>query len=212
MLYQEFLAKKVAKVFPALVPETYYKSLTSTSAPSTRHALVVDTPEVTVPNAVRQQLEPFFARNPRIKPSHGLAHALAVGHHATLACQSADLDAMTTMEVVVAALLHDVDDRKYFPQQQQPLENARGVMAAAGVPAGSWPDICFMIEQVSCSKNGNKVPRRVAETGDYHLLIPRWADRLEAVGPVGVVRSYRYNLEAGVPLSSEVSPRPASEE
>ena len=76
--YNQFLAKKLAKVFPALVPEELYKSIKSTSEPSTRHALVVATPNVTIPKQVRTHLQDFFKRNPNIKPSHGLNHAIAV--------------------------------------------------------------------------------------------------------------------------------------
>lgn len=42
--YSEFLAKKVAKVFPDLVPKQLLASLDSTTAPSTRHAIVVRVP------------------------------------------------------------------------------------------------------------------------------------------------------------------------
>ncbi|KAL7563299.1 hypothetical protein ACA910_016659 [Epithemia clementina (nom. ined.)] len=49
--YSEFLAKKVAKVFPSLIPESTWKSLSSTSEPSTRHALVVQIPDVAVETA-----------------------------------------------------------------------------------------------------------------------------------------------------------------
>ena len=67
-----------------------------------------------------------------------------------------------------------------------------------------------MISWVSCSENGNTVPNEVRDTDAYHLLVPRWADRLEAVGKVGVVRCYRYNQEKGAPLHSAASPRPRS--
>ena len=39
--YSEFLAKKVAKVFPDIVPPSLWKNFDSTSEPSTRHCLVV---------------------------------------------------------------------------------------------------------------------------------------------------------------------------
>ena len=116
------------------------------------------------------------------------------------------------MEVLVAALLHDVDDHKYFPNQSNSYENAKSILNAAQVPLCSWERILFMIDAVSCSKNGNIVPARVAESGAYQMLIPRYADRIEAVGAKGVVRSYRYNLEVGNPLCSEYSPRPQSED
>lgn len=43
--YSELLAKKVAKVFPDLVPQKLMENLDSTSSPSTRHAIVIDVPE-----------------------------------------------------------------------------------------------------------------------------------------------------------------------
>ena len=43
-LYSEFLAKKVAKVFPDVVPPALWQNLESTAAPSTRHTLVVAVP------------------------------------------------------------------------------------------------------------------------------------------------------------------------
>ena len=41
--YSEFLCKKVAKVFPDLVPQEMWQSFESTTEPSSRHALVVHT-------------------------------------------------------------------------------------------------------------------------------------------------------------------------
>ena len=67
-----------------------------------------------------------------------------------------------------------------------------------------------MIGLVGCSENGNAVPERIRVSGHYHFLIPRWSDRLEAVGAVGVVRCYQYNQEKGRPLSGPHSPRPAT--
>ena len=43
--YSEFLAKKVSKVFPDLVPKKLMENLESTSSPSTRHHIVIDVPE-----------------------------------------------------------------------------------------------------------------------------------------------------------------------
>ena len=63
-----------------------------------------------------------------------------------------------------------------------------------------------MIDWVSCSKNGNSIPPDSTPL----TLIPRWSDRLEAVGKEGVVRCYQYTIEHGRPLSSALSPRPRS--
>lgn len=246
--YSEFLAKKVAKVFPDLIPQSLWKTLSSTSAPSTRHALTVKVPDKIYTDRVLAELETFFKSNPQIKESHGLSHAEAVHDHAVkaIACVvSPPLSAEEAMEIKIAALLHDVDDRKYFPtvvtapalprsgendkenanncreevdrtcadkRAVTSLPNARKICAKAGISADSTARIATMIQWVGCSENGNRVPSEVESSSSYHLLIPRWADRLEAVGRIGVVRCYQYNQERGRPLCSESSPRATSME
>jgi uncharacterized protein len=163
---------------------------------------------------VKQKLIQFYDANPQIKASHGLSHVLAVHRHAVQACMATPLSDGQRAEVEIASLLHDADDRKYFPieHEDDDLEN-RYVNAAkichdANLPA----TICLrrtlqMISWVSCSQNGNSVPLEVSDSDAFYLLIPRWADRLEAVGAIGVVRCYRYNEEKGASLCSPTSPR-----
>ena len=71
-------------------------------------------------------------------------------------------------------------------------------------------DVARMIHWVSCSANGNACPEPAAESPE--LLWPRWADRLEAAGEVGVARCYLHNLAAGDPLCvPAATPRPRTE-
>ena len=112
-----------------------------------------------------------------------------------------------------------MDDHKYFPlaDKAEDVEiryaNAAKICRDADLPSNvSLRRILQMISWVSCSENGNNVPLEVSQSGAYHLLIPRWADRLEAVGAIGVVRCYRYNQEKGAPLRSPSSPRAATAE
>lgn len=168
-----------------------------------------------------------------------LKHATHAVHDDVAVAVAIDDDPTTTREdILVAALLHDVDDEKYFPKQnQQSLKqqesvqqddnddamendtvmihifpNAVQIMTDAGVPASSVDTVLTMISWVSCSKNGNNIPECIRATGYYHRLIPRWADRIEAVGARGVWRCYQYNQEQGAPLSSSTSPRPTTVE
>lgn len=156
----------------------------------------------------------FYRRHTEIKASHGLQHALAVYNHALRAiqCHEPRLTAGLAMEIKVAALLHDVDDRKYFPKHIEEFENAIEIMGKALVPKCSFDSILDMIRLVSCSKNGNQVPAHIIDGSKYYLLIPRWSDRLEAVGKVGIVRAYQYNKEHGHLLSSSESPRARTRE
>lgn len=160
-----------------------------------------------------QEVKNFYSENPQIKESHGLKHVLAVYDHAqkAIACCSPALSAMDAMQVSVASLLHDVDDSKYFTDDKIPYRNAKTIMNTVKIPKESRNRVLTMIDLVSCSKNGNTVPSFIADSGNYHLLIPRWSDRLEAVGKIGVVRCYQYSKEKGLPLSSDQSPRATTE-
>eukprot|EP00966_Prymnesium_polylepis_P130538 3019628-Prymnesium_polylepis.1 len=79
---------------------------------------------------------------------------------------------------------------------------------AAACGAAVIPDALEMISLVSCSANGNSCPPRAAERPE--LLWPRWADRLEAAGAIGVVRCFQYNAKVGAPMSCAESPRPTT--
>jgi uncharacterized protein len=164
---------------------------------------------------VLENVEKFYKLHPEIKASHGIRHVLAVHNHSqkAIACHLPPLSAKQSMEIQVASLLHDVDDAKYFPRTESrhnpPLVHAQEIMQQSHVPKESHEIILSMIQWVSCSSNGNSIPLDIIhEThNNYHLLIPRWSDRLEAAGPVGVVRCYQYNQEKNHPLASSASPR-----
>jgi uncharacterized protein len=143
-----------------------------------------------------------------IKVSHGLNHVKAVYEHTieALKCHK-DLSVQCQMEIKSASLLHDVDDEKYFPQNNKKYINAIQILQSIHVPSNSIDTIIEMISYVSCSRNGNTVPEKVLQNESYYLLIPRWCDRLEAVGTIGVVRCYQYNREKNEPLWSDLSPR-----
>ena len=182
-----------------------------------------------------------------IQESHGLRHVEEVHAHAHSAIESfvsevpppntihhngdtlSYLSETERMEIEVAALLHDVDDTKYFPLQEQHCDesntidekpmlrllypNAVQLMHEARIPATSYHPILGMIDLVSCRKNGNHVPAWIITTGAYQVLIPRWSDRIEAVGARGVVRCYQYNHEHQFPLCTPgLSPRPTTVE
>lgn len=162
--------------------------------------------------AVMALVKQFYHSHPEIKASHGIQHVVAVHAHAVqaIANHTPPLGARAAMEVQIAALLHDVDDSKYFSQHAE-YENARSLLQTAAIDQESQSNILSMIHLVSCSQNGNTVPPSIIDSEEYYRLIPRWADRLEAVGAVGVVRCYQYNTEHALPLFSASSPRAVTE-
>mmetsp|Transcript_30342 Transcript_30342/g.73813 ORF Transcript_30342/g.73813 Transcript_30342/m.73813 type:complete len:293 (+) Transcript_30342:113-991(+) len=193
-----------------------------------------------------EEVESFYKDHHEIKESHGIGHVMRVYNHAKEAVQvhntnnsvpnqpdgrgAVPMTDEQSMMVLIAALLHDVDDHKYFPNNNN-YENARTIMDKVfdtynnGDSSHDTKEtIIQLISFVSCSKNKNSIPELVkkkeknhhqlqgSEDDAYWMLIPRWADRLEAVGRQGVVRCYQYNREHGEKLSSEKSPRPQTEE
>lgn len=160
-----------------------------------------------------------------IPESHGLGHASRVLAHVEQAIAVAEtagdkdvrrreIPAWHALAIRLAALLHDADDRKYFrdcPKGSYP--NAEALMRdALGCGDGDSAVVgkaVRMIGLVSCSANGNAVPLDAEE--EPELLWPRWADRLEATGEVGIVRCWQFNREVGEPLVASGTPRPLDE-
>ena len=150
-----------------------------------------------------------------IDDSHGIIHAERVLAHAERALLSASppIAAEPSLAVRLAALLHDADDRKYFGTHVEgtpPFPNAAQLMRTAGANPSVTADALQMISYVSCSANGNSVPH--AALSRPEVLWPRWADRLETAGCIGVLRCYQYNRRTGAPLSLPTTPRACSAE
>lgn len=164
-------------------------------------------------SAAIDQVIIFYKDHPEIKVSHGWEHVQRVHIHTQCALKSlhTPLAEKAATDIELASLLHDVDDKKYFPLTPAgTFPNAKTILESIGVTDSSR--ILEMISWVGCSENGNSVPDFVCDTEEYHWLIPRWSDRLEAVGARGVVRCFQYTREKNNPLFSESSPRPTSEE
>ena len=146
-----------------------------------------------------------------IDETHGVGHAIAVLRHAqrALACALATrtVDADWLVAIQMAALLHDADDHKYFGRRPPgtPSHAAR-MMREAGVEEAIIEKALRMIQWVSCSRNGDRVP---PEAEDYpERLYPRYADRLESMGHMGIMRCYEYTKLLDRPLTVETTPLP----
>lgn len=139
-----------------------------------------------------------LCRTHNIPADHGLEHVLCVTGHVAraLACRVDPLPPDRCDIVLVAAALHDVDDRKFFPANTN-YENARAILDALS-PMHDPEEIIEMISLVSCSSNGNDIDTSLP---DYYYY-PRHADRIAACGAIGVARCREYTLRKGAPLST----------
>lgn len=141
--------------------------------------------------------------NPKqiIDESHGLLHMLIVLYHVSIALStfkfSNDISEKEKIKIQLAALLHDIDDHKYFPNNKN-YNNARKILVETRkneneLSNDDIDDIIEMISWVSSSINGDFIPKK-AIFKEY-LLYPRYADRLEALGIIGVKRALQYTLK-----------------
>ena len=91
-----------------------------------------------------------------VPSSHGILHALKVLKHAHSALeQCPKLTQDIKLAIMLAALLHDADDKKYFPKNKN-YQNARQIVRKV------YPDVedlvIEMIGYVACSANGSSIP------------------------------------------------------
>jgi len=139
-----------------------------------------------------------------IEENHTISHSLDVLSHLEKCLEyEHDIDEYRELCLKCAAILHDADDRKFFPNNAN-YENAVGILKKVQLLSdGHIQDIIKIISLVSFSENGNSIPE-----GDRWMLLVRWCDRLESIGKPGILRAYTYSLFIDRPLFLESTPRP----
>ncbi len=98
--------------------------------------------------------------------------------------------------VALASLLHDVDDHKLFHTANN--ANARAFLAERQIGSGRIEKICSAVNSVSFSQNRNKKP----ETLEGQIV--QDADRLDAIGAIGIARTFAFGGEHGRTLEETI--------
>lgn len=98
--------------------------------------------------------------------------------------------------VELASLLHDVDDPKLFKTENN--ENARKFLISQSVPEKDIENIIQIINEISFSKNKDKKPSSI------EAMIVQDADRLDAIGAIGIARTFAYGGKNNRPLQSSI--------
>ena len=125
---------------------------------------------------------------------HDAAHTLRVYQNAMLiARQEPDCDLET---VALSALLHDADDHKLFHTENN--ANARSFLTQHDVESDKIEYICRVINTVSFSQNRGKRPESLEG------MIVQDADRLDAIGAIGIARTFAFGGEHGRPLEATI--------
>ena len=141
-------------------------------------------------SAAMAYVEALFAGN---ADGHDLAHTLRVYRNAMLLADSVDCDREIA---ALAALLHDADDPKLF--QTSDNANARAFLRAQGVGEDETARIIAAVNAVSFSKNRDRRPESVEGQ------IVQDADRLDAVGAVGIARTFAFGGSHGRDLEDSI--------
>jgi len=147
-----------------------------------------------------------YFEDPKFDASHDMQHVLRVRDNALHILKSEQADAVTSefshsspLVVHLAALLHDVDDKKY----RSIAANAPAEPQVVSFMNSVAPDLAMrvyeIVEGVSYSSEV-KDPARVLDLIQRHpeLAIVQDADRLNAIGAIGIARCFTFGGARGM--------------
>lgn len=125
---------------------------------------------------------------------HDLNHSVRVYKNAKQILSAyPDADGLV---VELAALLHDVDDHKLFNTFDN--ANARKFLVDNSIDSEKIELICEVINSVSFSKNKGVRPKTIEG------CIVQDADRLDALGAIGIARTFAYGGKHGRSIEASV--------
>jgi uncharacterized protein len=96
--------------------------------------------------------------------------------------------------IELAALLHDVGDAKFHNGAERSGEMSREILSELGVDEATTSHVAHIVDILSFRKRGD------AEPLTLEGQIVQDADRLDAIGAIGIVRTIEYGATVGQPF------------
>lgn len=96
--------------------------------------------------------------------------------------------------IELAALLHDVDDYKLVGKHKEPFYNAKTFMRKNNIEETKIEEICDIISTISYKGIDTMTPKSIEGK------IVQDADRLDAIGAIGIGRTFAYGGKVGRPM------------
>ena len=122
---------------------------------------------------------------------HDFYHTLRVYN---LAKYISDKERCDKELVCLAALLHDVDDYKIVGKEAEPFYNAKKFLRSENYSENNIDKICRIISQVSFKGKDTVTPDTIEGK------IVQDADRLDAIGAIGIARAFTYGGNHNKPM------------
>jgi len=142
--------------------------------------------------------------------SHDYSHAFRVAATARdLAMQEPGCDVLVCR---LASILHDVADHKYFPCPKAAdarLDAALAKLTEGGLSSSRVAHVKAVIENVSFSKELKRATQDSSASEEHtsiELSVVQDADKLDAVGAIGIARTFTFGGARKRPLYNPDSP------
>ncbi|WP_146410139.1 HD domain-containing protein [Allorhodopirellula heiligendammensis] len=124
---------------------------------------------------------------------HGMDHVLRV----LASARAIQAEAGGDLEIIeLAALLHDVGDAKLHDGVERSAEFAREILGSLGASDELIAHVAHIVDNISFRKTES------AEPLSLEGQVVQDADRLDALGAIGIVRTIEYGAAFGQPFYS----------
>ena len=120
---------------------------------------------------------------------HGFQHALRVFHNAKKIHEQEGGDEKI---ILTGALIHDTVDKKLFDNFDQRIAYVSEFLRTQNYTDSEIEEIVYIISNISWNKGENK------QLSSLNAMVVRDADRLDAIGAIGVVRTTQYGNSRNV--------------